>query len=255
MNATLEGMGAPSGDMVVDFLVLAGVWPREVDPYQCSYYRSPLPGRVENAAMRFALSLRDAREYWREVPPSMGNHCRLVLADRWTGARTAVVPMDRLFELPGLEDYQWDGRGPLWYSSNLVINSFYFGPVLFMHDGWIGPDPARPSRLRLNPWDDYVGAEWPLEGEEEGDGCFHTMMKLGDVTLAFAIDTTPAWAPWSFEVATLVLEQIFSVVHTADPRMADTIPVLTEWSEDAVRNMVRGELYQEFFPDDPPETP
>ena len=211
------------GDMLMDFLVVAGVLPPD---FFSSLLRA-LPPEAIAACRRLIDWLRVHPDAWLEVPPAMGDMCRLVVDDK-------EVPVNRLNRLPGVEDYPWHKRGPLWYCSDAKINYMYSGPVIFMRDGWVGVDPQHRSRLTLISWSRFDSPQWPgvlPDGDEEER---EDVLNL-DTNLVVTADDL-GWNELTLELASVLLPRVIAA-QGADGRSLTTPPI-GQWSPELIRSIM-----------------
>ena len=219
--------------MLVDFLQIAGMWPAEIDPADRSF-RDDLPVRVLAACESLFSMLENDPDLWLEVPPALGDHCG-VISDEESKELLAV---DRLEDLPGLEDYPWQGRGPLWYTSGVTINSTFTGSMIFLREGWVGVDPESPEQFCFNSWEEYLTHRWP---DVNGEGEAHeSLMKLGDLELDFDTAGSPPWKALTLRLADILLRRILPVVGRSlgSPELAH--PPIGHWTKQRIRQAMSG---------------
>lgn len=235
---------SPSGDMLVDFLMLAGIWPAELDPMTCCDDDEPLPQEVVEACQRLFEALERNPDLWLEVPHELGARCFIVDNNDPRGVgedrtRVGVLPIDCLDELPGLSDYPWYKRGPLWYSSGLTINDVYTGPILFLRDGWVGVDPNDSESFTLNSWDYVHDHVWP-NSNSRGE-VSPTLMKLGCDLLDYDAIRAPTWAALSFQLADIILRRILPAARESRGKLGIKHPPILQWTEERIRAILTGE--------------
>ena len=222
------------GDMLVDFLQISGLWPAEISPTD-RFYNKPLPKTVLAACDRLFMMLEANPELWLEVGPDLNEQCSIITnVDDWD-----VLPLNRLDELPGLEDYPWHKRGPLWYTSGITINSMYTGPMIFLRDGWIGVDPADEDSYRFNSWDNFLTHQWPAAN---GDGeTYDSLMELGDLELDFDTAGSPPWKALNLRLADILLRRILPAARRSLGRPDISTPPIGQWTVHRVRTALLGE--------------
>lgn len=219
-----------TGDILVDFLRLSGVLPP-------GYKRSPrtgwpeLPAKAIAAAERLLTTLNHDPERWLEVPATMGKHCGIVDDPD----RAGVLSIDRMEELPGLEDYPWHKRGPLWYSSGVTINGSFPGPVVFLRDGMVTVDPSDPNTFTHFSWDEFHTHEWPAR---DSDGEINARcLGLDHLVLDHAAEGDPDWGEFSFYFADLILRRVLAAAQ-ASPGPFLRTPPIEHWTEELVCSML-----------------
>lgn len=223
----------PSGDMLVDFLKLTGIWPDNMDPMECRG-GAQMPPEVIEASERLFTMLEESPDLWLEVPAALGATCGIV--DEGSGI--GVLSIDNLDELPGLADYPWHTRGPLWYTSGIIINGTIAGPILFLRDGLVAVDPSGPQSFVLIGWDDCPSHVWPDESDGEPSP---GLMRLGDLELDYGPIGDPAWGELSFRLADILLRRILPAAARSHGSPGMITPPIGQWSEELIRATLLGE--------------
>ena len=204
----------------MDFLVVADVLP----PDYFSSYHSELPPEAIAACRSLIDWMHEHPDAWLEVPPSMADVCHVIVDDK-------AVPVNRLDRLPGVEDYPWHKRGPMWYCSNVKINHMYSGPVMFLRDGWIAVDPQDSSQLTLFSWSGFESPQWPGVFPD-GDGeAWEDVLNL-DTDLVVAADEL-AWIELTLEFAFAMLPRVIRA-QVLGGRSVITPPI-GQWSPELIR--------------------
>ncbi len=230
MTATLRNeRNSVTGDMLLDFLTMAGM---PADSLACAE-----SGELTDTALAAIRALIEGvaeEESWLEVHPDLADWCGIIDDERLGGA----VGIDALDKLPGIDGYPFHKRGPLWYTSDAIINGQYRGPILFMRDCWIGISPDDPdTSFMLHSWDDFLHHQWPVV---DNDGEAHYgVMRLGDLFLEIGErGSPPPWAPWSFGLAHVVLTRLLPVVAESVGLPFMKHPPLLPWTEERVSSMI-----------------
>lgn len=222
----------PTGDMLMDFLALAGELPEDYGPDQKGNW-PPLPKASKKAAKRFCDTLEGSEARWLEAHGDMASWCAIVDDSE----RAGHLGLDELDQLPGLEDYPWHKRGPLWYSSGLSINGTVFGSMLFMRDGVVAVSPEDESEFTLWDWYEFPSHQWPLKyptGEvRRGD------LRLGPITIDHHAIGYPEWGEFSLRFAGIVLDRIHPIMAQSFGPFILKHPTGT-WSEELVRQVMAG---------------
>ena len=218
-----------TGDMLLDFLAVAGM------PADSLVHADSGP-MTEPAleAIRALLEGAAEEKTWLEVHPDLADWCGIIDDERLGG----VLGIDALDRLPGIDGYPFHKRGPLWYTSDVVINGVIRGPVLFMRDGWIGVNPNDPdTSFMLHSWDNFLQHQWPAIDNDGGE--HHGTMLLGDLVLEIGgRGSSPPWAPWSLNFAHVVLSRLLPVVKESVGLPLLKHPPLLPWTEKRVRSMI-----------------
>jgi len=229
-----------TGDMLLDFLMLAGVWPDDLDPFDCPNL-DEMPAEVVNACKRLFRALEDDPDLWLEVPPDLGRWCRIVDLDD----RAGVVPVDRLNTLPGLENYPWHKRGPLWYSSGLLINNQYRGPVLLLRDGWVGCHPADDTQFMVTDYQQYPNLPPKPAISEKYRGQLVMAGNNGIVSCSHDLLDNPPWAALSMHLGDIILRRLVkaAVASEGSGSFVPTVshPPIGVWTEERIRSILRGD--------------
>lgn len=222
-----------SGDMIVDFLQIAGVWPADVEPDELAR-SGQLPQSVIQACDRLFESLESNPESWYEIGVELNERCWIV-TDHEHGD---VMHLGQLDELPGVEHYPWDWRAPLWYTSGITINSMYTGPMVFLRDGWVGVDPEDQTTYRFNSWGSVLEHRWP---DRNGEGEFsESLMRLGDLELDFDTAGCPPWKRLNLKLADVILRRVLPVAQQSKAGMDLKHPPIAEWTADRIHEFMLG---------------
>ena len=227
-----------AGDMLIDFLRVSGVWPRERDPWSWGDDTKPLPDgikeQIEKATAALIEHIRTSPN-WFEIPST--TEMRVGLNDPMCGEMFA----DEFSDLVGTEEYPWNKRGPLWYSSRLSINGQLFGPVLFLRDCWVAVDPDDPDQFTLLSWDDFLQYTWPAISRDGSR--LEEVLLLGEPgnprpKIVLQHPTGCPWTALSLGVAAAVLSRVLPVAAESVQSNSFSHPPITPWSP---------ELLQEIF--------
>lgn len=152
-----------SGDMLVDFLQLAGVWPQQLNPAKMGP-DTALPDAVLEASRRLCNEVRSS-EPWLIVSPDLAHWCTII-----DPSRGGATPTDRIATLP-VEGYEWTLPGPLYYTSGVRMGPAA-GAVIFGHVGWYMPDPEDWNRFTFFSWGESPIHRWPGHYPRLGPGQF-----------------------------------------------------------------------------------
>ena len=231
--------GPPAGDMLVDFLMLAGIWPEDLDVMKCALYEPKLPVKVIEASERLFKTLEANPSLWLEVPAALGESCSVV--DKST--RAGVLPIDCLGLIPGLESYPWNKRGPLWYSSRMYINERIRGPILFLRDGWVGVDPDDDSGFILNSWESVHSHNYP--GIDSTGYSSSVMLNLGDLEIDHFVPfsppgSQPQWAELSLRLADILLRRILPAARNSVGSLGMRTPPIGQWTKERIVTIMTG---------------
>ncbi|MBM3885389.1 MAG: hypothetical protein FJ361_06020 [Gemmatimonadetes bacterium] len=168
--------------------------------------------RDPSAADRLVAEVDGAPEWIEVTADCRGTDALVISAD----GTTMTWPR---FEAATASVYDWDGRGPLWYSSPVTLRSgsaIAVGAVVFCRDGWWAPDwtpSAEPLSYAFRPWDQWAGHR--LEQERDGAGVeMSVVVLLGgreEVRLSHGA-ARPPWSAVSIAFADAVLRRVIPVV-------------------------------------------
>ncbi len=212
-----------TGDMLMDFLLIAGVLPRN---YFSSYHLE-LPPRAVKACRRLIAWLYANPDAWLEVPPSMADACCLLVDGE-------EVPVNRLDRLPGVEDYPWHKRGPMWYCSDAQINLMYSGPLIILRDGWVGVDPRDRSQLTFFSWSEFYDFSWP-GALPDGDGQEWDDVLVLAPTLVWTVEGL-TWNELTLELVAALLPRLLQANNR--PGAGLITPPIVQWSPELIRSIM-----------------
>ena len=183
----------PAGDLVAHLLTISG--------------------HDLSAADRLVTEVDGSSEWLEVTSEYRGTDALVISADR----TTMTWPR---FEAATASVYDWDGRGPLWYSSPVTLRSGSatgVGAVVFCRDGWWAPDwtpSAEPLSYAFRSWDQWT--EHRLEHERDAAGVETAIMVLQGGREEVRLSHDAAHLPWSavsIAFADAVLRRVIPVVR------------------------------------------
>lgn len=189
---------------------------------------------------------------WLEVAGDLRRSAALNLG-------SGAVPMSwSRFEAATASLFDWETRGPLWYSSpvNCRVGTISrTGVVVFCRDGWWAPDwgdAAAEYQYVFRSWDDWTAHR--LEFGRDGATGEAPQLALegpkGRVLLSHSADDLPSWSSVSFAYADAVLRRVLPVVVRDLGQEVLGHPVIEVWDEARLRAMFGAPDISPAEPDD-----
>lgn len=213
------------GDFLIDSLNTAGYWPTDLDPATKQKVLEAEHPELLVAGLALVVLVDMDDSVWYEIVQSDPESASFGIIDTEGNAYSA----DSFDELPGVEEYWWSERGPLWYYSNVEINRTFKGPVLFLRDGMVLANPSSPGKFSFFPWEN-------ISKFELKDG---NMLVLGNEKPEVVLTATDktAFTPISFKYALAVLAKVIPANQSIDSSGLEHPPILP-WNTESIETLL-----------------
>jgi uncharacterized tellurite resistance protein B-like protein len=214
-----------SGDMLVDLLHMAGIWPSELDlsTIPTDY---ALPDSITKSARSLINNVKINDSVWYEIACFENEEFG---SFGIVASEGDYIESNEFVSLIGIDDYPWNKRGPLWYSSDLTINQNYFGPILFLRDGLVSVDPRTPGNYILMGWE-----RWKKYARPEAHKIF-----LGNDNVEVVIEAKNpnAFTKYSFDFALSILDKVISAAQKSLDKSYMEHPAIIQWEKKHVMKL------------------
>lgn len=221
-----------TGDMYIDLFQMAGIWPSDLDldntdPDTLKREYSHLI----DSSLRFIKNLEEDSAWYELIPTTSDDTYDQFRIIEDGGTHIGISEIRDRFDDDEMENYPWHKRGPLWYSSNIIINQRFKGPVIFMRDGFISINPKDEDTYVFISWENYSNFQRPDD---------HRLF-LGNENVQLVIQAVNpnSTTQFSFSFASVVLEKLIVANQKSIGKLGLEHPPILPWDKRGVLELIK----------------